>query len=305
MRATLCSAELIAATDANILLNGESGTGKELMARAIHHHSPRAGQPFIAVNCAALPETLAESLLFGHCKGVFTGADQASAGLIAAAHRGTLLLDEVGELSATLQAKLLRFLESGEILTLGKAQPHHVDVRVLAATHRDLYQQTRSGQFRSDLYYRLNIVPVMLPPLRDRSEDIELLGKYFLNLFANHHRLPVATLTPEALCVLQRHSWPGNIRELKNTCERLSILLQGQSIRKQDVLHHLSPEIARSTDGNMAFRLPADGLSLEALECDLLQQALQQTRQNRTRAARLLGITRDALNYRLKKHALI
>jgi len=192
MESVLRSAHLIAQTGACILITGESGTGKELVAQAIHHASPRRKQPLITVNCAALPETLAESLLFGHRKGAFTGADTAQTGLIAAAHGGTLFLDEIGELPLNLQAKLLRFLESGEILPLGESQARRVDARVLAATHRDLHAMSVAGAFRQDLYYRLNIVPVELPPLRERGEDIGPLAQHFLQHFAAQHKLPPA-----------------------------------------------------------------------------------------------------------------
>ena len=192
LEAVLRSAHLIAQTDASVLITGESGTGKELVAHAIHATSARRSRAFITVNCAALPETLAESLLFGHRKGAFTGADQAQGGLIGAAEGGTLFLDEIGELPLALQAKLLRFLESGEVLPLGETQVRRLNVRVLAATHRDLYNMAQKGEFRTDLYYRLNIVPVELPPLRERKEDIELLSQHFLRQFATQHRLPTA-----------------------------------------------------------------------------------------------------------------
>jgi transcriptional regulator with PAS, ATPase and Fis domain len=301
MQAILCSARLIASTDVNVLITGESGTGKELVAKAIHQSSHRQQQAFITVNCAALPETLAESLLFGHRKGSFTGADQAQLGLIAAAQGGTLFLDEIGELALPLQAKLLRFLESGEILPLGEVQAKRVNVRVIAATHRDLEQASRLGQFRADLYYRLNVMPIELIALRERSEDIELLSDYFFKGFAQHHRLAKATLARDALKVLQRYAWPGNVRELRNTCERLSILLAGQVIGQANLPANLLN--AKATQHGQ-FTLPAEGLKLEDLERDLLQQALDKAQQNKSQAARLLGISRDALNYRLKKYLL-
>ncbi|EIJ35626.1 sigma-54 interaction domain-containing protein [Thiothrix nivea] len=301
MEAVLRSAHLIAQTDASVLLTGESGTGKELVARAMHATSPRSNKPFVTVNCAALPESLAESLLFGHRKGAFTGADSQQTGLIGAAEGGTLFLDEIGELPLNLQAKLLRFLESGEVLPLGESRPRQLNVRVFAATHRDLYAMSQTAEFRADLFYRLHIVPVELPPLRERREDIELLLKHFLQQFANQHRLPAASLAKDARQHLLRYGWNGNVRELRNLCERLSILLAGREI----TLTNLPPEVRSPVRAATSpFSLPASGVNLEALERDLLNQALERTSNNKTRAAKLLGISRDALNYRLKKYEL-
>ena len=299
--AVLRSAQLIAQTDASVLITGESGTGKELVARAMHAQSRRHTKPFITVNCAALPETLAESLLFGHRKGAFTGAESQQIGLIGAAEGGTLFLDEIGELPLSLQAKLLRFLESGEVLPLGEAQAKRIDVRIFAATHRDLYAMAQQGEFRQDLFYRLNIIPVELPTLRERKEDIELLIQHFLQYFAAQHQLATAHLSKEAKQQLIKYSWQGNVRELRNMCERLSILLAGREIGLTNL-----PLETRTNASNAAqgFALPAQGINLDELERDLLVQALDRTQQNRTHAARLLGISRDALNYRLKKYAL-
>ncbi|WP_026154985.1 sigma-54 interaction domain-containing protein [Thiolinea disciformis] len=298
MEAVLRSAQLIACTEASVLIKGESGTGKELVARAMHAASLRAKRPFITVNCAALPEHLAESLLFGHRKGAFTGADQNQVGLMGAADHGTLFLDEVGELPLNLQAKLLRFLESGEVLPLGETRPRQLNVRVFAATHRDLYQMAQQGQFRADLFYRLHIVPVDLPPLRERKEDIELLAKYFLATFAKQHQLIPASLAKDAKQVLQKYPWRGNVRELRNICERLSILLAGTEIGAANL-----PLEIRSTTTPLSsvFQLPEQGICLDSLEEDLLRQALERSQHNKTHAARLLGISRDALNYRLRK----
>ncbi len=297
----LRSAQLIAQTDASVLLTGESGTGKELVAHAMHAQSRRSAKPFITVNCAALPEALTESLLFGHRKGAFTGADNSQVGLIGAAEGGTLFLDEIGELPLNLQAKLLRFLESGEVLPLGESQAKLLNVRIFAATHCDLYAMAQQGTFRQDLFYRLNIIPVELPPLRERKEDIELLIQHFLSAFAAQHNLPTAYLSKEAKQHLSRYVWQGNVRELRNMCERLSILLAGREIG----LTNLPPETRlRAPTSTQGFALPAQGVNLDALERDLLVQALERTQQNRTHAARLLGISRDALNYRLKKYEL-
>jgi DNA-binding NtrC family response regulator len=267
----------------------------------MHAQSRRHTKPFITVNCAALPETLAESLLFGHRKGAFTGAESQQIGLIGAAEGGTLFLDEIGELPLSLQAKLLRFLESGEVLPLGEAQAKRIDVRIFAATHRDLYAMAQQGEFRQDLFYRLNIIPVELPTLRERKEDIELLIQHFLQYFAAQHQLATAHLSKEAKQQLIKYSWQGNVRELRNMCERLSILLAGREIGLTNL-----PLETRTNANNAAqgFALPAQGINLDELERDLLVQALDRTQQNRTHAARLLGISRDALNYRLKKYAL-
>lgn len=313
METVLRSAQLIAQTDATVLITGESGTGKELVAKAIHDISPRSLHPFVTVNCAALPETLAESLLFGHRKGAFTGATQAEQGLVASAEGGTLFLDEIGELPPALQAKLLRFLESGEILPLGATQPVRINARVLAATHRDLFTMSQKKEFREDLYYRLMVVPVELPPLRERREDIELLSEHFFQLFSSQHGLPTVSINKEATKTLQQYRWPGNVRQLKNCCERLSILLAGKEIQPENLpqeiraeipgnKHHPSQQAGHSVASNeTAFQLPETGLKLEDLERDLLFQALERTRNNKSHAARLLGISRDALNYRVRK----
>lgn len=302
MEAVLRSAHLIAQTDASVLITGESGTGKELVAHAMHAASPRRQQAFITVNCAALPEALAESLLFGHRKGAFTGADTHHVGLVSAADGGTLFLDEIGELPLNLQAKLLRFLESGEIQPLGEAHSKRLNVRVFAATHRDLYAMSQAGEFRPDLFYRLNIVPVELPALRERKEDIDLLLKHFLHQFADQHRLPVASIAKDARAHLLRHAWNGNVRELRNLCERLSILLAGRDIGLTNLPLDIRTPATRP--GTTPFSLPATGINLEELERDLLNQALERTQNNKTHAARLLGISRDALNYRLKKQSV-
>lgn len=303
MESILRSAQLISRTEVTVLVVGESGTGKELIARAIHQNSPRGNHPFIAVNCASLPENLAESLLFGHRKGAFTGADGCRAGLIEAAEKGTLFLDEIGELPLVLQAKFLRFLESGEVLPLGEHLARKVPARVLAATHRDLYAMVKQGQFRQDLYYRLSIVPIEIPPLRERKEDIDYLLDYFFKHFSSQHQLAEARLTANARKQLKGYGWPGNVRELRNLCERLTILSADHEVDA----HKLPLE----TQGNdkagtplQAFCLPPEGIRLDELERHFLYQALERTRHNKSQAARLLGISRDALNYRLKKYLL-
>ena len=301
MQEVLNTARIVAATDVTTLILGESGTGKELLARAIHDNSPRQDAPFVSVNCGALPESLAESLLFGHRKGAFTDAQQSHEGHIRAASGGTLFLDEIGELSPAVQAKLLRFLESGEIIPVGEALAHHVDVRIVTATHRDLDQLVAKGAFRSDLYYRLNIVPLCLPPLRDRAADIPRLLKRFFAELAERHTQPPVRLDSAAMRALAKHSWPGNIRELRNLCERLAILMPGKVLG----LNNLPTEYREPVDTSSGLiDLPSDGLVLADVERDLIRQALTRTRGNRSKAARLLGLTRDTLLYRLKKFAL-
>jgi len=298
----LRSASIVSATGANVLLLGESGTGKELLAEALHQQSPRKDQSFVAVNCAALPDELAEAELFGYRKGAFTGAGQDYAGRLAQADGGTLFLDEVGELSLKVQAKLLRFLESGECQPLGATGNHHVDVRIIAATNRDLQQEVEAGTFRRDLFYRLNIVPLEIPALRERSGDIPLLARHYIDHFAKQYQLTAPRFEQAAIQLLQTYHWPGNVRELRNFCERSVILLQGKTIGVE-----MLPAEMRAQNRHTVlagFTLPEAGLSLEALEQDMIRQALDKTSGNRSRAARLLGLTRDTLNYRLKKYAI-
>lgn len=302
METVLRSAQLIAQTDASVLITGQSGTGKELVANGVHTMSRRAKGSMVAINCATLPESLAESLLFGHKKGAFSGADQSHDGLIASAAGGTVFLDEVGELPLSLQAKLLRFLESGEITPLGATQSVHVDARIIAATHRNLEIMVADGEFREDLYYRLMVVPVALPSLSQRKEDVAYLAAHFMKAFAKEHGLPAASFSAAAIQKLQKHQWPGNVRQLKNLCERLSILLAGKTIEENNLPNDIKP---KSAVPNNIYALPDEGVCLEDLEKNLMTQALEKASQNKTRAARLLGISRDALNYRLKKHSLV
>ncbi|RMG28721.1 MAG: AAA family ATPase [Gammaproteobacteria bacterium] len=307
LAATLRAARLVAATDVAVLIQGESGTGKELLAREIHRCSRRRDKPFVAVNCAALPETLAESLLFGHRRGAFTGAEADAEGLVGAARGGTLFLDEIGELPLSVQPKLLRFLESGEYLRLGDGRPARANVRVLAATHRDLQQEVRAGRFREDLYYRLNVVPLSLPPLRERREDIPRLVEHFNRTLAAAWNLEPLRYDEAALEALRAYDWPGNVRELRNLCERLLVLLQGtDAVTPLNLPEEIrTPAGIRATDSpDEPVRLPEGGLRLEEVEISLLRQALERTGGNRSAAARLLGISRDTLLYRLRKYAL-
>lgn len=289
---------LIAPTDANVLIQGESGTGKDLLARAVHRSSLRANAPFLAINCGALPDSLIESELFGHQRGAFTGADRDRKGLIREAEGGTLFLDEISELPLQAQAKLLRFLESLEIQPLGAAKPLRVNVRVIAATNADLNQRVADGQFRQDLYYRLNVMPVEVPALRERDGDIAELTDYFLDEFAAKHQVGRPRLKPCARRVLDNHSWPGNVRELRNVCERLSLLFSGREIAADNLPFELTQGTTPRSD---RFQLPTDGISLADVEADFIRQALDMAHGNQSRAARLLGISRDTFLYRLKK----
>jgi DNA-binding NtrC family response regulator len=305
LQAVLRAAQVVAAADVNVLILGESGTGKELLARALHQASRRATRPFVALNCAALPENLAESLLFGHSRGAFSGATQDHIGQIQAADGGTLLLDEVGELPLALQAKLLRFLESGEYHPVGQTSARHANVRVLAATHRDLAAMVRDGSFRADLYYRLHVVPLELPALRARRGDIALLLAHFTAQLSAQHELPAPHYSTAALTRLRDHAWPGNVRELRNFCERMLILCSGRNIEPANLPQEIRAPHAAVDSSTLPFRFPEQGLQLEDLEQSLIRQALHSARGNRSRAARLLGLTRDTLLYRIKKYAIV
>lgn len=305
LHAVLRAAQVVAAADVNVLILGESGTGKELLARALHAASHRAARPFVALNCAALPETLAESLLFGHSRGAFSGATQDHIGQIQAADGGTLLLDEVGELPLALQAKLLRFLESGEYHPVGQTSARRADVRVLAATHRDLAAMVRDGSFRADLYYRLHVVPLELPALRARRGDIALLLEHFTARLSTQHDLPAPRYSNAAIARLREHPWPGNVRELRNFCERMLILCGGRDIEPANLPQEIRAPRAAEDGPGLPFHFPEQGLQLEDLEQSLIRQALHNSRGNRSHAARLLGLTRDTLLYRIKKYAIV
>jgi two-component system response regulator HydG len=297
----LRSARMIAATDVTVLIVGETGTGKEVLAQALKQHSPRADKPFITLNCAALPESLAESELFGHRKGAFTGAVGNQQGRLQAADGGTVFLDEVDSLPVPLQAKLLRFLETGEIQPVGETHTHNVDVRIIAATNASLQDKIARGEFRRDLYYRLNVVPLEIPPLRERMGDIQVLLQHFMNQFAQEHKLPAASFGKSAMNRLAGYSWPGNVRELRNVCERLSILLAGRVIEESNLPSEI---VNRAPAQKPLFDLPELGIDLEKVEMDLIRQALSRTNGNRSRSARLLGISRDTLLYRMQKYGI-
>ncbi|ESS72369.1 transcriptional regulatory protein ZraR [Methyloglobulus morosus KoM1] len=301
--ALIRSAKIAAATDVTILLNGETGTGKEVLANAIQQASPRANKPFITLNCAALPESLIESELFGHRKGSFTGATGNTGGLFRAADGGTLFLDEINSLPISIQAKLLRFIESGECLAVGDTQPYRVDVRIIAASNVDLNLQIADGTFRRDLYFRLNVVPLHLPSLAQRVSDIEILVKHFMKLFEREHGITTPQFSNNTLKALKAYNWPGNIRELRNLCERLCILLAGKIIEPENL--PLEFNVQKPNAGQPKFTLPATGLDLDELEASLIQQALDLTKGNRSKSARLLGLTRDTLLYRMQKHGFM
>ena len=298
--AMLRSAKMVAVTDVTVLICGETGTGKELLAKALQEHSPRAKKPFITLNCAALPESLVESELFGHRRGAFTGAVENQTGRLQAASGGTLFMDEVDSLPLAVQAKLLRFLESGDIQPVGDTAAQRVDVRIIAATNTNLEEKIAKGEFRQDLYYRLNVVPLEIPPLRERMGDIHLLMNHFLNHFSAAHKLTAPTLSNDALAILLKHEWPGNVRELRNVCERFCVLMAGRHIEEASLPDDIAGPPAEADE----FLLPTEGIDLEQLEIFLIQQALERTQDNRTHAARLLGISRDTLLYRMKKYSM-
>ena len=290
----------VAPTPATVLIQGESGTGKELAANAIHTLSPRAGGPFIRVNCAALTETLLESELFGHEKGAFTGAQARRSGRFELADGGTLFLDEIGELSFSVQAKLLRVLQERMFERVGGEKTIRVDVRIVTATNRDLLREVKEGRFREDLYYRLSVFPILLPPLRERPEDIPVLVEHFLDKLSTYGQRK--TVSKEALDRLLAYHWPGNVRELENVVERMVIISQGSVIGLEGIpaLHSSN----RSETDPDLFVLPAGGLSLDELEKSLLRQALEQTEGNQSQAAKKLGLSRHAFLYRLEKHGI-
>ena len=299
--ALLRSARMVAATDVTVLIIGETGTGKEVLAQALQQHSPRATRPFVTINCAALPEALAESELFGHQKGSFSDATSNQLGRLQAANGGTVFLDEVDSLPLPLQAKLLRFLETGELQAIGKTTTQSVDVRIIAATNSNLHDRISRGEFRRDFYYRLNVVPLEIPPLRQRTGDVQMLLTHFINEFTQVHDLPRLSISKTALNRLIAYPWPGNIRELRNVCERLCILRAGSTIDE----NHLPTEIvSRLPTQEPQFDLPERGINLEQVEFDLIRQALERTDGNRSRSAKLLGITRDTLLYRMQKHGI-
>lgn len=295
------TAQIASATDVHILIEGETGTGKELMARAIQQNSTRAEKPFITINCAALPGELVESLLFGHEQGAFTGANERRDGYIQKADGGTVFLDEIGELPVGLQAKLLRFVENGECQRVGSHQSEMIDARIIAATHRNLLEMVQSGTFRQDLFYRLSVVNIRMPALRERLRDIPELTRHFLAEAATRNNTALATFSNEVLRHFKHYHWPGNVRELRNVCEHISALYPGETIQ----CDQLPTEIRENTmPTSTGFTLPEEGIDMETLEVDLIHQALDYANGNKSKAAKLLGLSRDAFLYRLKKYNL-
>ena len=306
MRHLFESIKRIARASTNVVIRGESGVGKELVARAIHEQSPRRNRAFVSVNCAALPETLMESELFGYQKGAFTGAAATKEGRIEMAHQGTLFLDEIATLTPALQSKLLRVLEERALTRLGGKKSIRVDFRLISATNEDLEEMTRDGRFREDLYYRIHVVPIFVPALRERVEDIPILADYFIGVYCAANGVPVKHIEADALLALKRYSWPGNVRELENAIQRLVVMTDGNSIALSDLPPEIVQAVSRDLKGR--FHLPAGGINidkeLEAYERRWLQEALQQARQGKAEAARLLGVDRNRLNYLCRKHGL-
>jgi two-component system response regulator HydG len=290
--------EMVAPSEATVLLLGETGTGKELVAQAIHRNSPRAAGPFVVVNCATLPETLLESELFGHERGSFTGATVRKDGRFLVAHHGTVFLDEIAELTLPIQAKILRVLQAREFEPVGSNRTQKVDVRIITATNRDLEKMVREGRFRDDLYYRLNVFPLVLPPLRERLEDIPVLADFFLKRYGNKNRRGVITLAPEALQAFRRYSWPGNIRELENVIERGVIVCQGNVLTREDLPAALQPQgqwLAAGGEGEPG---------LPELERQLISRTLERVAGQRRQAAEILGISLDELNLKIRSYGL-
>lgn len=305
------SAPLLAALDiaaraarssSTVLIEGQTGTGKELLARAIHFNSPRKEKPFLAINCGAIPKDLLESELYGYKKGAFTGALQDKTGKIEAADFGTLFLDEIGEIPLELQVKLLRLVQEGEIQKLGATEPVKVNVRIVAATNRNLRRMAEDGEFREDLYYRLAVIPMTLPPLRERIEDIPDLVRVFWERGKKKHERPELVLPSALLAQFSRYHWPGNIRELENVIERVIVLSRGPEVTAADL-----PEVLRSEKpvlNAMQLELPATPISLDAVEKELISQALERFDGNQTKAAQFLDLTRKTLIYRMERHGL-
>ncbi len=299
LEALMEKVEKVAPTEATVLIQGESGTGKEMVAARIHRLSPRSGMPFVKVNCAALAEGVLESELFGHEKGAFTGAHRQKKGRVELAHQGTLFLDEVGDLPANLQVKLLRVLQEGEFERVGGERTLAVDIRWIAATHRDLPGMVRDGQFREDLFYRLHVVPLALPPLRERPGDIPLLLRHFMELLTREHHRPPFTFSPDAREALLRYPWPGNVRELRNLVEMLSILHAGGAVGTADLPPKFDPNAAPGASGESTL-----ASAIEALELRMIREAIAACDGNLSEAARRLGIRPNTLHYKMKRFGL-
>ena len=311
MRAIFDMIQTVAPQTSRVLITGESGTGKELVARAIHENSARAQAPFITINCGAFPETLLESELFGYMKGAFTGANENRQGLFQAAHGGTLFMDEIGNMSLTMQVKLYRVLQEGKVRPIGSTEESDVDVRIIAATNKDFEKEIAEGRFREDLYYRLSVIPILVPPLRERREDIPLLARHFLENFRKTMEKPIAAISPEAMTRLESYDWPGNVRELENTMERAVALESGREISLRvlpDRIAGYSGVSATHAPGAVAADFPAEGVDFEKeiaqAERSYLQAALERSGGVRTRASELLKISYRSFRHYAKKHNL-
>ncbi|MBE7541451.1 MAG: sigma-54 dependent transcriptional regulator [Bryobacteraceae bacterium] len=307
MREILASVERVAPTRTTVLLCGESGVGKDLIARAVHFHSPRAKHPFVKINCTAIPENLMESELFGYEKGAFTGAAQSKPGKFEQADTGTVFLDEIGDVPPSIQVKLLRVLQEREFERLGSNKTKSIDVRVIAATNVDLQRAIEEGNFREDLYYRLNVFPMTIPPLRERREDVPFLAEHFLERFAAQQGRAALRLSAEAQSKLVQYDWPGNVRELENVIERALVLAGGDVLREDDIRLDHAPRRGSGNGGAAMVNgdgfLP-EGVSLDQHEQQLIREALRRSGGNKSQAARLLGLSRNALRYRLAQMGL-
>ena len=304
MHSVVARLRQIAPTSATVLITGESGTGKELVDKALHNNSPRRYKPFVPLNCAALSENILESELFGHIRGAFTGADRERKGWFEHANGGTLFLDEVGDIPLSTQVKLLRALESGEIVRVGTNEPVKVNVRLISATNRDLAEAISSGQFRQDLFHRLKVVSVKLPPLRSRKEDIPLLIDYFLKEFAATHEKPVPSVTPAVRKALAAYSWPGNVRELRNVIESMVVIDCDGVLDVDDLTDDIQAAAVESVDGGLSGGTHLVGNSLEAIEKFYILETLKQTEGNRQEAASILGIGERTLYRKIKEYGI-
>jgi len=295
----------VAKTSSSVIITGETGTGKELVAGAIHYNSKRANGPFVRVNCAALPEQLLESELFGYERGAFTGAEKLRIGRFEQANKGTIFLDEVADMSHYTQAKVLRVLQEKEFERLGSNESVKTDVRILSATNRDLLEQMEKGLFREDLYYRLNVVSIHLPPLRERGEDVKLLTQFFLKKYSAELNHRIKGMEPEAVKMLMDYHWPGNIRELENTIERAVVLSEGEKITRDDLkLIFAHRPYARKIEGNGQLLLPEEGVDLDELEKSFVVQALERSDYVQKEAAKLLNVSSRVLNYKIKQFGI-
>ena len=291
--------EKIAPTDSSVLIQGETGTGKELVARRIHDLSPRAHMPFVPVNCGALAEHLVESELFGHGKGAYTGAEKSRKGLIEVANGGTLFLDEFGELDKSMQVKLLRFLESGEVRRVGENEAFHVDVRVVCATNRNIQKMVAEGLFREDLYFRINTFEIPLPPLRERKDDIPELARTLIARYLKRRDIPESILSADSIAILKQHDWPGNVRELANALERALIMSDGVTIRPEDLPAHLQRYVGSTSAGPQTVAMPSSPKTLREIEMDMIYKALDKYQGDKPKAAAELGIALKTLYNKL------